>query len=223
MAAWGCRTFITTLNIGIALKGFHQYVVRTKYWRHFELQFLFSVNCINSLFPLILGQIFIIIIILSKIFCGVVFVHCIQECFSHHWRMAAFSKFSLSSIHKRTILNRRQKKEAEDLPQVLLEIPHCRNELLMRKFLRNMSWLYEEGEAATLPAVPVGQGGTAASWMNSASPLLHLNLLVLCLPMSYNIHTQVPNLIWANAVTITHHKYGVQRMTHYRTLKFVPI
>lgn len=50
MAAWGCRTFIAMLNIEVKLKAFHQYMVRTKSWKHSELGFLSSGNWIHGFF-----------------------------------------------------------------------------------------------------------------------------------------------------------------------------
>lgn len=131
MAVWGCRTFITMLNIRIMLKGFHQYMLRTKYWRHSEPEVLFSVNCINSFF-----------------FCfflrdvrGIVFK--IRTVSTSLCRMTAVWNLDLPpstsppvASLKTTILNRGWKEGAEAVLQILLETPHCTNELFMRKFLK---------------------------------------------------------------------------------------
>lgn len=137
MAVWGCGTFIAMLNIGITLKGFHQYTLRTKYWKYFELEFLFSVNCINGFF----GFGFVLGLVFHLIFGEIFSALWNQDCFYCSPEDICVLKPPASppaASLETTVWNGGWKEGAEAVSWMLLEIPDCMNKLFKRQFSRKV-------------------------------------------------------------------------------------
>lgn len=155
MAVWGCGTFIAMLNIGITLKGFHQYTLRTKYWKYFELEFLFSVNCINGFF----GFGFVLGLVFHLIFGEIFSALWNQDCFYCSPEDICVLKPPASppaASLETTVSNGGWKEGAEAVSWMLLEIPDCMNKLFKRQFSRKVPLLQEVGEAQVVPPEPRG-------------------------------------------------------------------